>query len=59
MRLSRKFAYKGKRRSFLTAACPTPKGVGIASFNLARTSFAFTGGKKVSSTLTDDCRVRH
>lgn len=58
MKLSRKFGYKGQRRSFLSANCPTPKGVSIASFNLARTSFAFEGGPKVSSTLTDHCKVR-
>jgi hypothetical protein len=58
MRLSRRYGYKGKQRSFLTATCPTPKGVGIASFSLARTSFAFVGGQKVHSTLTDDCKVR-
>jgi hypothetical protein len=59
MRLSRKYGYNGEKRSFLTAACPTPKGIGIASFNLARTSFAFVGGQKVSETLSDDCKVRH
>jgi hypothetical protein len=59
MRLSRQFGYQGERRSFLSANCPTPKGVGIASFRLARTSFAFVGGQKMASTLTDDCRVRH
>ncbi len=58
MRLSRKFAYQGKSRSFLTAACPTPKGVGVAAFPLARTSFAFVGGTKVATTLTDVCKVR-
>jgi hypothetical protein len=58
MRLSRRFGYKGRPRSFLSAACPTPKGVSTASFRLARTSFAFVGGTTVSSTLTDDCRVR-
>jgi hypothetical protein len=58
MRLSRKYGYEGEKRSFLTANCPTPKGVGIASFSLARTNFAFVDGQKVSSTLTDDCKVR-
>ncbi len=58
MKLSRKYGYKGHRRSFLSANCPTPKGVPVASFSLARTSFAFEGGAKVSSTLTDDCKVR-
>lgn len=59
MRLSRKYHYQGKRRSFLSANCPTPKGVGVASFNLARTSFAFVGGPRLSSTLSDNCRVSH
>jgi hypothetical protein len=59
MRLARKYHYRGHKRSFLSANCPTPRGVGIASFNLARTSFAFQGGTKVSSTLTDACTVRH
>jgi hypothetical protein len=58
MRLSRQFAFKGKRRSFLSAACPTPKGVSAAVFKLARTSFIFTRGAHVSSTLTEDCKVR-
>ena len=58
MRLSRKYGYEGKQRSFLSANCPTPKGVSQAVFNLARTSFRFSGGTKSSATLTDDCRVR-
>lgn len=59
MRLSRKFGYKGEQRSYLSANCPTPKGVNQAAFKLARTSFAFIGGTKSSSTLTESCTVRH
>ena len=58
MRLSRKYRFKGHSKSFLSANCPTPKGVPIASFSLARTSFAFEGGPKISSIVTDDCKVR-
>jgi DNA-binding beta-propeller fold protein YncE len=58
MRLSRKYSHRGKRRSFLSASCPTPKGVGLALFRLARTSFSFTGGIDVSSTLTEQCNAR-
>jgi hypothetical protein len=58
MRLSRKYGYRGRQRSFLSANCPTPKGVGVASFKLARTSFAFVGGQQLGSILTDSCRVR-
>jgi hypothetical protein len=59
MRLSRSFVYRGTRHSFLTAACPTPKGLGVALFHLARTSFAFSDGSKASSTLSETCKVRH
>lgn len=59
MRLSRKFSYRGRQHSFLTATCPTPKGFGQAVFPLARTSFAFENGRKASSTLTETCKVRH
>jgi hypothetical protein len=59
MRLSRNFSYRGTRHSFLTAACPTPKGIRSATFRLARTSFGFSDGRKASSTLTEICKVRH
>jgi hypothetical protein len=59
MRLSRKYGYRGEQRSFLSANCPTPKGVPTTSFKLARTSFAFSGGPKIGSTLTDSCKVRN
>ncbi|HXR30353.1 MAG TPA: NHL repeat-containing protein [Solirubrobacterales bacterium] len=58
MRLSRKYGFKGKRRSYISAGCPAPKGVGLASFKLARTEFAFNGGKELASTVVGDCRVR-
>jgi hypothetical protein len=58
MRLQRKFAYKGDQRSFLSASCPAPKGFSVVPFRLARTSFAFEGGTKVTSILTDDCKAR-
>lgn len=58
MTLSRRYRYRGERRSFLSSGCPAPKGFKGAVFPLARTSFAFEGGKKLSSTFTSTCRVR-
>ena len=58
MRLARRFSYRGERRSFLSAACPTPKGFTAAPFRLAKMRFAFLGGAGVSSTLTETCKVR-
>jgi hypothetical protein len=58
MELERKYAFKGEKRSYISAGCPAPKGFGLASFKLAETSFAFVGGKELSSTVMGDCRVR-
>ncbi len=56
--LSRRYGAGGQRRSFLSAGCPAPKGVGQVLFPLARTSFRFDGGRRVSSTVQRSCRAR-
>lgn len=43
---------------FLSAACPAPAGFPGAVFPLMRTSFGFSGGLKLTSTLTGSCKVR-
>lgn len=58
MTLSRRYSYRGERHSFLSAGCPAPKGFPGATFPLARTSFAFEGGQKLSSVLTNECQAR-
>lgn len=58
MKLSRRYAYRGNRHSFISAGCPAPKGFPGAIFSLARTTFGFAGGKKMTSSLTRNCRVR-
>jgi hypothetical protein len=58
MSLSRRYSYAGKRHSFISAGCPAPKGFGLASFKLARTAFAFTGGKELFGTVLGSCRAR-
>jgi hypothetical protein len=56
--LKRSFEYRGKSRSYLSAGCPAPKGFPGASFTFARASFAFEGGKTLTSRMTRDCKVR-
>jgi hypothetical protein len=58
MNLSRRYGAGGRQRSFLSAGCPAPKGVGQVVFPLARTSFRFDGGRRVSSTVLRRCRAR-
>lgn len=58
MKLSRRYSYRGKRRSYLSAGCPAPKGLGAVPFPLIKASFGFDGGRKLESTLNRNCRAR-
>ena len=58
MTLSRRYWAGGRSHSFLSAGCPAPKGLGIAAFPLARTTFDFRGGKRLAATVIQSCRVR-
>jgi hypothetical protein len=58
MTLRRSFSANGSRHSYVSAACPAPRGTSRVPFSLARASFAFDGGKKLGSTLAKSCRAR-
>jgi hypothetical protein len=58
MTLSRRYHYKGRSHSYISSGCPAPRGFPGAVFPLARTSFAFEGGTKLSSVFTSTCKVR-
>lgn len=57
MRLDRRYSAGGKRRSYLSAGCPAPKGLTTGPFPLARTSFGFAGGPTLRGTLTRTCKA--
>lgn len=56
--LGRRYRSGGRVHGYLVAGCPAPAGFPGASFPLARATFAFAGGRKLSSTLTRSCRAR-
>jgi NHL repeat-containing protein len=58
MTLARNYRHRGERHSYISSGCPAPKGFGLASFPLARASFAFAGQGALRSTVVDSCRVR-
>jgi hypothetical protein len=58
LNLGRKFSYRGKKQSYLSAGCPAPKGVSQALFPFALAHFKFAGGKTIASTLTRSCKAR-
>jgi hypothetical protein len=57
MALDRSFTFHGEKQSYLAAGCPAPKGFPSVTFPLAKTSFAFAGGLKLSSVLNRSCKV--
>lgn len=58
MTLGKSFSFRGHLHSYFSASCPAPKGFSRVSFPFARATLAFTGGKKVSKTLTRSCGAR-
>jgi hypothetical protein len=58
MTLSRRYTYRGRSHSYLSAGCPAPKGFPGASFPLARTSFSFADGRTLAKTLTRNCKAK-
>jgi hypothetical protein len=55
---SRRYSYRGKQYSFLSARCAAPSGFPGAIFSFTRGTFTFAGGKRLVTTLTRDCTVR-
>jgi hypothetical protein len=58
MNLRRTYTYKGKKMSYASSGCPAAKGFPGASFPLARASYEFESGTKITSTLNRECKVR-
>jgi hypothetical protein len=56
--LHRKFTYRGRTHSYISAACTAPAGLHSAVFPFAHASMTFADGRKLSSTLIRTCRVR-
>jgi hypothetical protein len=54
----RRYSYRGRRYSFLSARCAAPNGFPGAIFSFTRGTFAFADGRKIVTTLTRDCLVR-
>jgi hypothetical protein len=55
--LRRRYRYRGKTRSYLSAGCPAPRGFPGAVFPLARASLDFTDGPTLTKVLTRSCRA--
>jgi hypothetical protein len=58
LEFERRYRYRGRRYSFLSARCAAPAGFPGAIFSFTRGTFSFAGGKRIATTLTRNCTVR-
>jgi hypothetical protein len=58
LNLRRSFVYRGRKHSYLSAACAAPAGFTSAVFPFVRVGMTFSDGRKLSSTLIRSCRVQ-
>ncbi len=58
LNLRRDFVYKGRKHSYLAAACGAPPGSRIGVFPFVRVGMTFADGRKLASTLIRSCQVR-
>lgn len=56
--LRRTYRFHGRRKSYLSAGCPAPVGLGGAVFPFARAAFGFEDGRILRSSLVGTCKVR-
>lgn len=57
MTLKRVYRSGGRTHSYISAGCPAPAGFSKAVFPLALTSFEFSGGLALRTTLERSCKV--
>lgn len=58
LQLQRRYVFRGRPRSYLSASCAAPPGFLSATFAFARASMTFADGRTLGSTLIRSCRVR-
>ena len=56
--IGRRYRYRGSERGFISASCAAPDGFPGAFYELAKATFTFAGGQKLTSRLPGDCKVR-
>jgi hypothetical protein len=55
--LGRRYEYRGRRRSFISAACAAPTGFDSAIFPFAAAEYTLSDGRSFELSQSDRCRV--
>jgi len=56
--LSRRFSYRGRPASYLSASCPLPPILNSGSFSFARVAYTLANGRELSMGIPRGCRAR-
>jgi len=56
--LKRRYSFKGQKRSYVSASCPLPPDINIASFPLQKSTYIFEDGTKIEAVLKKTCKAR-
>jgi len=55
MNFHRRYAYHGRRLSYISASCPVPKRVPFAPFSFAKATFTLADGRQISKGIARSC----
>jgi hypothetical protein len=58
MTLSRRYLYRGHKRSYLSASCPVPPRFTAGFFSFAHATFTLAGGRRIGTGIARSCRAR-
>lgn len=58
LKIGRTYSFRGKRRSYISAACGAPPGLDVGIFTFARGRFRFEGHRDIAMSLAQECFVR-
>lgn len=58
MTFGRRYAYRGKRYSYIAASCPISNANTAGFFSFARASYTLAGGREVGTSIPRSCRAR-
>jgi hypothetical protein len=56
--LSRRYSFRGRRRSYLSASCPIPRRLTAGFFSFARADLTLVGGREIGTSIARGCRGR-
>jgi hypothetical protein len=58
IRVARKFKFRDREHSYLTASCPAPPGFTEGFLSLARATYTFAGGAQLDTETVRSCQAR-